>query len=62
MDEVISLDIMETLDKFTLVERFMGKIMSVKAVNNWVADCWLGELGAVPTVEGLARAWFSFKF
>ena len=62
MGEDISWDLMETLDKFTLVGRFMGKTMSVKAVNKWVEDCWMGELGSVPVMEGLVRGWFAFNF
>ena len=60
--EDISWESMETLVNFTLVGRFMGKTLSVRAVNSWVNDCSMGDVGMVPKVDGLARGWFSFNF
>ena len=60
--EDISWESMETLVNFTLVGCFMEKILSVRAVNSWVNDYSMGDLGVVPKVDGLARGWFSFNF
>ena len=40
----------------------MGKTLSVRAVNSWVNDYSMGDLGVVPKVDGLARGWFAFNF
>ena len=60
--EDISWERMELMDKLSLVGRFMGKSVSVRAVCKWVEDYWLGDLGVVPEVEGLARGWYAFNF
>ena len=62
MGEDISWDTMELLDKFTLVGRFMRKSLSIRAMNKWVEDCWMQELGIIPIVEGLAWGWYAFNF
>ena len=60
--EDISWESMETLVNFTLVGSFMEKTLSVRAVNSWVNDCSMGDLGVVPKVDGLVRGWFALNF